>query len=401
MPKPVSKYKAQRAEITNKLVDKIGAINKTPRRGKIAKANHERIWDIKIAGFYLQAGTGGTKTWYYKYRNILNRKSRTYRIGGYPAILTVRARAEAVRLAGVVAAGGDPHVDKKADIKAGTLAEYSAKYIKTIPKQKSRNREIEYHARYIVPSLGAAKLKDIRPVDIETVRNKYEDTPSAANIVKIYIHKFFVWCTKNGYLASNPAANIKNLKEHVRRFSLTDTQFKKIGTFLKTQVKERPIDCFFIGLLIATGCRPMEIYSRKWGDVSFKNKQFVNIESKTGLKTVDLTDDAMNLLKGLQQLTGDTIWLFPSPIDPKKHHLSFRNFWYKLRDETGLGATVQMRDMRHHFAVYVLEQTGDIATVSALLGHANIATTSKHYAYVLNSTKQKALSKVSKGLSLL
>jgi len=107
----------------------------------------------------------------------------------------------------------------------------------------------------------------------------------------------------------------------------------------------------------------------------------------------------MNLLKGLQQLTGDTIWLFPSPKDPTTHHLSFRNFWYKLRDETGLGETVQMRDMRHHFAVYVLEQTGDIATVSALLGHANVATTSKHYAYVLNTTKQKALSKVSKGLS--
>ena len=399
LSKAANSYTPSKAEITNKLVDQMGAVNKTPRKGKRPRANFIRLWDTKVAGFYIQKGTSGTKTWYYKYQTILSREQANYRIGGYPAITTVRARAEAMKLAGRVASGGHPHKERKSDIKAGTLAEYSARYIKTIPKQASRDKEIDYHTRYIVPNLGSAKLKDIKSADIETLRNKYENTPSAANLIKIYLHKFFVWCCKNGYLVSNPAANIKNLKENVRRFSLTDTQFKKIGTFLKTQVKERPIDCFFIGLLIATGCRPVEIYSRKWGDVHFKNKQFVNIASKTGLKTVDLTDDAMNLLKGLQQLTGDTIWLFPSPKDPTTHHLSFRNFWYKLRDETGLGETVQMRDMRHHFAVYVLEQTGDIATVSALLGHANVATTSKHYAYVLNTTKQKALSKVSKGLS--
>ena len=60
-----------------------------------------------------------------------------------------------------------------------------------------------------------------------------------------------------------------------------------------------------------------------------------------------------------------------------------------------------MRDMRHHFATRMLENTGDIAVVSALLNHKSIATTAKHYAQVLQTTKLKALETKNKGTQLL
>jgi site-specific recombinase XerD len=85
---------------------------------------------------------------------------------------------------------------------------------------------------------------------------------------------------------------------------------------------------------------------------------------------------------------------------PEKHRVSFRSFWYKIRDAIGLTTDDQMRDLRHHFATHLLNNDTDIATVSALMNHKSIKTTADHYAQVLGQTKQKALAKASKGLKL-
>ena len=37
----------------------MGAVNKTPRKGKRPRANFIRLWDTKVAGCYIQKGTSG------------------------------------------------------------------------------------------------------------------------------------------------------------------------------------------------------------------------------------------------------------------------------------------------------------------------------------------------------
>jgi site-specific recombinase XerD len=84
-----------------------------------------------------------------------------------------------------------------------------------------------------------------------------------------------------------------------------------------------------------------------------------------------------------------------------KPRKTFRDFWYELRDAVGLQKTDQMRDLRHHFASISLAEGKDIATVSALLGHSTVTTTSKHYAHVLTETKQKLLKDTAKKFKVL
>jgi integrase len=93
--------------------------------------------------------------------------------------------------------------------------------------------------------------------------------------------------------------------------------------------------------------------------------------------------------------------MFPSRYDLNKPRVTWRGFWYELRDFVGFDETVQMRDMRHHFATIQLKESKDIATVSALLGHSNVATTSRHYAHVLQDTKQKLLKSTSKKFKVI
>ena len=390
--KTVKSNTSKTVNLTNSLADKMPLPVKTPRKGKEPRYNTVEWNDTKITGLVLRALPSGKKTWYVRYRTTLSRIARRMMIGSYPLMGVPKARTEATKILGSVANGQDPAYDKKSIINAGTLAEYSQLYTKALVPSKTSKKEISTHEKYIVPKMGKYRLIDIKPVDVELFRNEMVHTPSQANKVKVYLHKFFVWCIKNQYISSNPAAGIKNLKENKRYFVATDTQLKKISEHLKQNEELFPQECYFIGLLISTGCRPSEIYLRKWNDIDWKTQQLKHVDTKTGQRSIDLSDTAINLFERLKDHTYDmSHYCFPSRYDMDQPRKNFRDFWYELRDTCGLKKTDQMRDLRHHFASISLAESKDIATVSALLGHSNVSTTSKHYAHVLTETKQKVL----------
>ena len=375
----------------------------TPRKGKRPKVNKNVLRDTKVSNFFIVMYPSGKKSWFYYYRDKLDpTKEHTHHIGIYPAIGTNAARREATRLAGQVASGGNPHKERKAEIKAGTLEEYSGLYAKALLPTKTKKREIDFHARFIVPHLGKFKLKDILPVHIETLRNSLSHIPTTGTKAKMYTHKFFKWCIKNGFMQANPATDIPDFPKNKRQFYLTDMQFAKLSLALKEREVEQPIESYFIGLLVSTGCRPEELFTRPWVDVDLETSQMFNIPSKTGRITKTLSPTAVDLFKRLAKLTAhDSPWCFPSPNNWKKHRKSFRSFWYLLRDEIGLTPQDQMRDFRHHYATNLLRQGIGIETVSKLMNHASISTTADHYAHVLTEMKEKALVKTATSFKLL
>ena len=384
--------------ITDTIIDKMKKPKKVPRKGKKAKLQYNRIWDSKVPGLMLQQSPAGGKTWYVMYR-VLNRKTqRQYKLGNYPVVRTVLARKTALVKLGLVASGQDPHLDDQKIIKQGTLAEWSKYYTDNLAKTTSVRAEKMVHNTHLVPNLGKLLLAEVVEDDIQNFLNTYLTQPATHNKVKAYTSKFFNWAKRNRKKTSvlfNPCTGIKQLKCESRKFSFTDIQFKKVSEFLvkweKRQGYEQEV--YYVGLVMATGCRTSEIFKRRWGDVSFETNQLVNIPTKTGTKSIELNEFAIDLLKRLQALTGKAKWLFPSPMNPDKHRVNFRNFWEKLRDETGLDEGTQIRDLRTNFGTKLINGGVEIATVSALLNHSDIATTSKHYAHVLKPTQQKALTK--------
>ena len=117
---------SNKAVITNTLVDKMVKPNKSPRKGKEARINYNVLWDTKCTGLFVRMSPSGGKSWYYYYTYLPTSTTYNYFIGKYPAIKTEAARREGTKLAGDVASGGNPHKDRRADIKSGTVAEYSS-----------------------------------------------------------------------------------------------------------------------------------------------------------------------------------------------------------------------------------------------------------------------------------
>ena len=396
-------YNTDHVEITNTRVEAMIRPQLTPRKGKRPKVNQNVLRDTKVSNFSIRMYPSGKQSWFYYYREKLNpAKEHNYHIGNYPDMGTSAARREATRLAGKVASGGNPHSERKAEIKAGTFAEYSALYGKAILPKISVKTELGIHKRQLIPALGKYKLADILPVHIETLRNSLAHIPTTGTKAKMYAHKFFKWCIKNGFMQTNPAAGIPDFPKNKRQFYLSDVQFAKLTHELEKREKIFPIESYFIGLMVSTGCRPEVLFSRPWKDVDFKSKQLFNIPSKTGRITKSLSPTAIDLFKRLAKLTAkDSAWCFPSPNNWRKHRKSFRTFWYSLRDDIGLTPQDQMRDMRHHFVTDMLMNKGDIVTVSKIMNHKSIKTTVDHYGHITTSMQDQLLSKTAKRFKVL
>jgi len=387
--------------ITDTIIDKMKKPKKVPRRGKKPRIVFNRIWDSKIPSLFIQMSPTGVKTWYIMYR-VQNRKTqRQYKLGNYPVMRSQLARKIALTKLGLVAQGLDPHLDDQKTIKQGTLAEWSKSYTDKLAETTSVRAEKMVHNTHLVPNLGKLLLVDIIEDDIQNFLNNYAGQTATHNKIKAYTSKFFNWCKRNRKktgVTFNPCTGIKQKKAVPRKFNFTDIQFKKVSAFLKKweAVEGYQQEVYYVGLVMATGCRTSEIYSRPWGDVSFETNQLVNIPTKTGEKSIELNPFAIDLLKRLQVLTGRSKWLFPSPMDKDKHRVNFRTFWEKLKLETGLLETTQIRDLRTNFGTQLINNGVEIATVSQLLNHSDISTTVKHYAHVLKPTQQKALTKTNK-----
>jgi|TARA_E500000318_G_C3558818_1_gene212380 integrase len=392
--------------ITDSIVDKMKKPKKVPRRGKKPKIEFNRIWDTKQPGLYIQMSPEGTKTWYVFYR-VLNRKTqRNYKLGKYPTMQTQLARRTAKAKLGLVAQGHDPHLEDQKIVKQGTVAEWSKYYTDKLPKSQSIRAEKMVHRVHMVPALGKLLIGDVIEDDIQNLFNSYYNQPATHNKVKAYVGKFFGWAKRNRRMTGvifNPCVGSKQLKTESRKFHFTQIQFKKVSAYLQKMEKVEGYEqeVYYVGLLIAVGCRPSEMFSRRWGDVSFETNQLVNIPTKTGTKNIELGPVAIDLLKRLHTFTGKSKWLFPSPMDPNKHRVNFRTFWDKFKDKTGLDKGTQIRDLRTNFGTQLINSGVEIATLSALLNHSDIATTSKHYAHLLTATKQKALSKTNKLLKAI
>jgi site-specific recombinase XerD len=73
---------------------------------------------------------------------------------------------------------------------------------------------------------------------------------------------------------------------------------------------------------------------------------------------------------------------------------SFYRLFSRLLARAGLAETkLTPHGLRHHFATALLRQGADIATVAALLGHSNVATTSR-YVHADAGTKRAAIEKL-------
>jgi integrase len=124
-----------------------------------------------------------------------------------------------------------------------------------------------------------------------------------------------------------------------------------------------------------TGCRVGEILTLKWKDVFLEEGYLHLKDSKTGEKTIPLSESAKAILGELKR-EHENPYVFIGE-KPGTGLTTLTRAWYKIRHLANLQG-VRLHDLRHTFASLAIKQGVDLYTVSKLLGHKNIATTTRY-----------------------
>ncbi|HHQ8352974.1 TPA: tyrosine-type recombinase/integrase [Salmonella enterica subsp. diarizonae] len=281
--------------------------------------------------------------WLFVYRKPGQLHPERLHIGYFPVIGIAAAKDTAAGYNALLAKGIDP-----ADDKAERKAEQRKKNnkdpddIKTVKdlcrvfynvrlsKTKSGSARLKRIEKHILPLMGDMLVTDVTPKDIDKmIRHIIErGAPTMANAMLSLAKSMFGFAVTRHIISANIAGDFTTKdaggKEKGRERWLSREEitwlFEAMRHKEKLQArsdKDKVNITVIIGLkiLLATGCREMEIFGAKWEDVNFNDTCFTIFpeESKNGIGiTIPLPPLVIGWLEELKQYTGYSEYLFPS-----------------------------------------------------------------------------------------
>ena len=177
--------------------------------------------------------------------------------------------------------------------------------------------------------------------------------------------------------------------------------------------------------MLQTGLRTGELVGLKWSDVDWE-KRTVTInrsmeyrhstkewrvgepKSKSGYRTIPLTDEAIEILK-LQRKKNKSISVVPIEWSeyiflcrkgtPVKNS-TYDTMLFKLCDKAGI-PKFSMHVLRHTFATRCIEAGMKPKTLQTILGHSNIGITMNLYVHTTEEQKHKEIDLIADALKVV
>jgi len=387
------------------------------------------LWDTELPGFGCKITPKGSRIYLLQY----GRSGRDHRvtIGRHGTDVTSeQARLEAQRLRGLVAAGETPsagRAKRSGDIDvAGLGHRYLDEY--AIPHKKPSGiaqdrRNLENH---VVPLIGKFPVKTVERADVARVMREIAAGRTAkdektkrqgrrivrggeivANRVQALLSKMFALAEdwKLRPEGTNPCRGVRRYAEHkVERFLSTD-ELSRLGAVLaETEVGDpsgapsakvgcRPKSALdnataiaALRLLLLTGCRVGEVLALRWQHVDLERRLLLLPDSKTGAKSIFLSQPAINLLLSVTRQPGSE-HVFPGGRAGKPI-ASLRKPWERVCTTAKI-ENVRLHDLRHSYASVGAAGGLSLPVIGALLGHSQPSTTAR-YAHLAASPLHQA-----------
>jgi integrase len=357
----------------------------------------EIVWDPTLPGFGARRQRSEAITYILAYRTKQGRQ-RWFSIGRHGAPWTPdTARAEAVKLLGVITDGGDPAADRDSDRKAVTVAELCDIYVgdsasgrnltrggkakKTSTQATDRSR-IE---RHIKPLLGAHKVAAVTPADVRDFMHevatgrtgrKNSGKGSATRTTNL-LSAIFTFAVGRRMRPDNPCRGVQRFADGRRDRRLADHEYAALGAALRKAEDIWPPAVAAVRFLALTGWRSGEATALRVRDVDITRGVAVLPDSKTGRSVRVLSRAARDLLRGVAQGNGDAL-VFPAIRGDRINGSGFRRIWDRIMSAAGLPADVIPHTMRHSFASLAADLGFSELAIAGLLGHAATTVTSRY-----------------------
>ncbi len=343
-------------------------------------------WDTEITGFGVRVSPAGAKTYTLKYR-LDSGRVRWKTLGRVGDVALDKARRHAKEDIGIVARGGDPLRHQDAARGALTVGTVAARFLTEHVEARKKPATARLYRlaidQHIRKALGSIPIADVSTEDAIRLHHKLRATPYLANRVLAVLSKLLAWSAGAKYrpVGSNPCLGIEKYPEQSRRRYLTDDEYARLGSALRT-TKLSPGPRAAIELLLLTGCRPQEIATLKWAHVDLPGAALHLPDSKTVRKTIHLAPPAVAVLGRWPRFAGSP-YVFPGTGHRVKgahlHATTLAHVWAGLRTTAKLEDVRLYDACRHSFASVAVSRHGlSLAQIGEQLGHSQPATTARY-----------------------
>lgn len=222
-------------------------------------------------------------------------------------------------------------------------------------------------------------LDQITPNDFRAFLYRLSQRKNVSNRTvngrRVIINTFMQWLKDEGYIVSNPCANVKVVKyEEKPRQPLTDEELEMVREACEDE-RERAI----IEVLYSTGCRVGELVNIKISDIDF-DKRTVQLFGKGNKHRVSYISAKAKraIFAYLDEREDECPYLFVGVRKPYKQlqKTGAEKIVRDIGERSELTRRLYPHLLRHTFATnYLLNSGGNVTELQKLLGHTKMDTT--------------------------
>lgn len=254
--------------------------------------------------------------------------------GEYPTLGLKAARARADIARGLLANGIDPGAEKRTEKQS--TPESLAKTFETVAREwfeefgaelseSHRDRQLRRLEIHVFPWLGSNAIAEIKPLELLEVLRRVKDGGAleTAHRIKFLCGQIFRYAVVTEQAERDITQDLKGaLPAQNKGVFAAVTEPSEIGPLLKTiygYSGTLPVRCA-LKLAPLVFCRPGELRQAAWSQIDFDSaewrfkasKRKANNETAVPDHIVPLSTQAIEILKELQPLTGNGLYIFPS-----------------------------------------------------------------------------------------
>lgn len=310
-----------------------------------------KLFDEK--GLFLLVHPSGGKRWRLKYR--FQGKEKLLALGTYPEVSLADARARRDDARKLLAQGQDPgQMAKDQTIKPETFEEVAREWFAKVHPSLTPSYAADVERRFerdIFPHLGSRPLKDITPSELLEVLRRLESKGiiETAHRMCQKVGQLYRYAIASGLASHNIAADLRGaLTTRTQSHHATLTKPKDISGLLGAmdEYSGSVITQYALRLSALTFVRPGELRRAEWSEIDLEASEWRIPAEKMKRRRqhiVPLSQQAAEVFKALQPLTGSGRYVFPSmrtkdrPMSENTVNAALRRMGYSKEEMTSHG----------------------------------------------------------------
>ncbi|MFC0226327.1 tyrosine-type recombinase/integrase [Serratia aquatilis] len=334
-------------------------------------------------GLFLLVNPNGSRYWRLKYR--IAGKEKLLAVGVYPEVTLAEARAKRDEAKKIIAAGGDPALNKKQEklARQGDVCNtfeaiarewYQRRYDRW--SESYRNEMIKTFEADVFPFIGHRPIAEIKPLELMAVLSKLEQRNATEKMRKVRQRCGEVWkyAIVTGRAEYNPAPDLASAMKPHKREHYPHLTVGEIPEFLNTlaSYSGSMLVKLAMRLLILTGTRPGELRQAEWAEIDLDNALWEIPAVRMKMRRphlVPLPTQAIEILRQIQPITGRYQYVFPGRIQLSKP-ISEMTLNVLIR-RIGYGGRVTGHGFRHTMSTILHEQGYNTAWIETQLAHVD------------------------------